>query len=849
MPPHSARVRSRTPSIATRLALLMAGITALAFVALAVLVYRQTAAAYQHRVEVGLQASTALMRDSVQLYDRSLNDSTQRLAGAFTALLPAGEASLDDSRRVVVGERAVPALRIGGVTQNLDMTAVDRFAATTGGVATLFVRDGQEYVRVATSLRNPQGERVLGTVLDPANPAYARIQAGEAYTGKARLFGADYMTHYMPIKGADGSTVGIAFVGQDHSKGLAALTERLRTTTLGREGYFTVVDTTPGEGFGRIIAAPAGEGQAIGTRVSAQDQAALQKALQGGAQSLHLQFNGTDGADERGYFVATQAYAPWHWLVLGVEPDSVLTDVLQALMLRIALICAVALALVVAAMMIGVRVLLARPLAGARQVARDVAAGRLDRTITVGRQDEVGQLLGSMQQMQDKLRQILQAQNTMSQCHAEGAVSYRIDPELFEGEFRTMVAGTNALVDAHIQTTLAMVARVQAYADGDLSQPMAALPGENARITEAVNGVRERLLAISHEIQRLVTAAAAGDFSERGDEQAFQHAFRSMVSGLNTLMTTADHNLAALSDLLRNLARGDLRHRIEGEFQGVFATMRDDANSTVTALNGIVGDIQQASAAVTTAAAEIAAGNDDLSRRTEQQAASLEESAASMEEMTSAVRQNAEHARRADALATRTADLAGQGGRVVAEVVHTMGQIAASSQRIAEITTVIDGIAFQTNILALNAAVEAARAGEEGRGFAVVASEVRALAQRSAQAAGEIKQLIDDSVSKVADGNQQAGTAGRTMEQVVTAIGELGGLIEEISSACQEQASGIELVNQSIVQMDGVTQQNAALVEEASASARAMNDQALSLQSAAGRFRLAQAQRPVPATV
>ncbi len=236
------------------------------------------------------------------------------------------------------------------------------------------------------------------------------------------------------------------------------------------------------------------------------------------------------------------------------------------------------------------------------------------------------------------------------------------------------------------------------------------------------------------------------------------------------------------------------------------------------------------------AAAEIAAGNDDLSRRTEQQAANLEESAASIEAMTSAVRQNADHARRADRLASEAAQVAGRGGAAMAEMQATMGLIDAASRRIAEIIAVIDGIAFQTNILALNAAVEAARAGEEGRGFAVVASEVRALAQRSTLAAVEIKGLIEDSVARVAEGNVLAGDAGRTIQDVVASVTELGGLVGEIAHACQEQAAGIELVNQSIVQMDGVTQQNAALVEEASASARAMSSQAHALQDAAGRF-------------
>jgi len=837
MTSHVATVLSRSPSIGFRLAALISGVAAVALLLLAVLVYRQTASSYQQRVEAGLQTSTGLMRDSVQLYDRSLGESTVHMAGLFNAMLPSGTAGVDPASPVQIGQRSVPTLRMGEHVLNLDMQAVDRFAEATGGVATLFVRDGADFVRVATSLRNPEGERVLGTALDPAGTPYARLSAGQAYTGPAKLFGEDYMTHYAPLKDATGEVVGIAFIGQQYAQGLAALQERLRTATLGREGYFSVVDMRPGADSGRIVAAPVAEGEKIESRIEADDLPRLQQLVAGSQQPVQLRLRAADGSS-KAYFVSAQPYAPWGWLVLGMEPVSVLDDVLQASLVRIAAVSLVALVLIIAVVLLAMRRLLTRPLAQAGQVARDVAAGRLDGEIVVGRNDEVGQLMRSMQQMQGKLRQIIAAQDEMSQRHAEGTISFRIDPAQFEGRFRTMVEGTNELVHAHIETKFAMVDLVQRYAEGDLSQQMAALPGEKARITAAVNGVRGRLLAINGQIQQMVDAAAAGDFSVRGDAQAFNHDFRRMIEGLNQLMITADHNLAALSDLLRNLAKGDLRHRIEGQFQGVFATMRDDANATVSALTHIIGGIQQSAGAVSDAAAELAAGNEDLSRRTEQQAANLEESAASMEEMTSAVRENAAHARRADQLAADAAAVAGDGGRAVADVVQTMGQIEASSQQIAQIIGVIDGIAFQTNLLALNAAVEAARAGEQGRGFAVVASEVRALAQRSAEAAGQIKGLISDSVEKVSAGGRQAEVAGRTMQQVVGAISELGGLIEQIASACQEQSAGIELVNQGIVQMDGVTQQNAALVEEASASARAMDAQAHALQTAARRFRL-----------
>ncbi|MFD2294876.1 methyl-accepting chemotaxis protein [Massilia sp. GCM10020059] len=261
-------------------------------------------------------------------------------------------------------------------------------------------------------------------------------------------------------------------------------------------------------------------------------------------------------------------------------------------------------------------------------------------------------------------------------------------------------------------------------------------------------------------------------------------------------------------------------------------TMRDN-------LAGIIGNVRQGTETIATASGEIASGNQDLSERTEQQASALEETASSMEELTSTVRQNADNARQANQLAVSASEVAVKGGAVVAQVVDTMGSIDASSKKIVDIISVIDGIAFQTNILALNAAVEAARAGEQGRGFAVVAAEVRSLAQRSAAAAKEIKDLIDDSVEKVEVGSSLVNQAGSTMNEVVDSVRRVTDIMSEIMAASQEQSAGIEQVNQAISQMDEVTQQNAALVEEAAAASASMQDEAQRLSDAVGVFKLA----------
>ncbi|WP_409363219.1 methyl-accepting chemotaxis protein [Bradyrhizobium japonicum] len=283
----------------------------------------------------------------------------------------------------------------------------------------------------------------------------------------------------------------------------------------------------------------------------------------------------------------------------------------------------------------------------------------------------------------------------------------------------------------------------------------------------------------------------------------------------------------------------DLRHRIPLEGKtGDIAQLCEGVNGLIDTMSSMISEISETSQTLSTAAREIATGNTDLSQRTEEQAASLEETAASMEELTATVRQNAENAQQANKLASSASDVAVKGGTVVADVVQTMDGISQASRKIADIIGVIDEIAFQTNILALNAAVEAARAGDQGRGFAVVAAEVRNLAQRSANAAKEIKGLISDSVSKVESGSRLVDTAGKTMEEIVQSVKRVTDIMAEISAASQEQRGGIEQVNNAVTQMDKVTQQNAALVEEAAAAAKSMEDQTGAMAEMVGQFML-----------
>lgn len=340
------------------------------------------------------------------------------------------------------------------------------------------------------------------------------------------------------------------------------------------------------------------------------------------------------------------------------------------------------------------------------------------------------------------------------------------------------------------------------------------------------------------EISRIVTAAAAGDFSLRAETDGKQGFFLMLANNLNSLIETSERGLQDVARVLMALADGDLTTRIYNDYEGTFDDLKNYSNQTAEKLSFMIQDIQRAADTINTASAEIAQGNADLSSRTEEQASSLEQTSASMEELTGTVKLNADNASQANALASKAAEVAVDGGELIQQVVQTMASINESARKIADIIGVIDGIAFQTNILALNAAVEAARAGEQGRGFAVVASEVRSLAQRSANAAKDIKALISDSVSKIESGNSLVGKSGDTMKEIVIAIKRVNDIMAEIASASNEQAIGIDEISKAVVQMDEMTQQNAALVEEAAAAAESMQSQAQQLSDSVASFRV-----------
>jgi methyl-accepting chemotaxis protein len=408
-------------------------------------------------------------------------------------------------------------------------------------------------------------------------------------------------------------------------------------------------------------------------------------------------------------------------------------------------------------------------------------------------------------------------------------------PQGLHGGFATALKQLNAVARTLSITTTAITELMNAIAQGDFNKKVNVnVEGEYRLAVDHAMEAMQAMQSMLGDVGKVMGGVAQGDISQRVQAQGYGDLDK-LKNDIN-LSLDALGSLDDISLIASALSEGDLTQTISKNYPGTFGAVIASMNGTVENLRGLVGEIKDSTININTAAKEIAAGNNDLSHRTEEQAASLEQTAASMEELTSTVQLNAKSAKHANQLAVGATDIAGKGVAVVDQVVTTMEDINESSRKIVDIISVIDSIAFQTNILALNAAVEAARAGEQGRGFAVVAGEVRNLAQRAAAAAGEIKNLIGDSVEKVEDGTKLVAQAGKTMEEIVGAIRGVTVIMSEIRTASIEQTSGIEQVNQAIGQMDEVTQQNAALVEQAAAAAESLEEQAQNLSVTVGRF-------------
>ncbi|WP_274521999.1 methyl-accepting chemotaxis protein [Ectothiorhodospira lacustris] len=465
-----------------------------------------------------------------------------------------------------------------------------------------------------------------------------------------------------------------------------------------------------------------------------------------------------------------------------------------------------------------------------------------DRIIYHGK-DEIGAVITAFNALLESQRHALEEVNTAVHALATGDFGSRITGH-YAGDLDSLKKGFNASADT-IQLTMDELAKVmRALRAGEFSVSIDPnrVQGEFRRMLENASTGMHSLDDSTQGIVSVMEQVAAGVFRHRIEAEAAGQMLK-LKHMVNDSVSALEEAVHEIQTVMIAQARGDLSLRVEGRYAGDLAILATSANNTAEKLSDIIHQINESVLSVSTGAGQISTGNTNLSQRTEEQAASLEETATSLEQMTSTVRQNADNARLASQQANQANTVAETGGRKVRQAIENMRELTASSEKMTSIISVIDGIAFQTNILALNAAVEAARAGEQGRGFAVVASEVRTLAQRSSAAAKEIQSLIREDIGIVENGTRLVHETGASMEEIILAIKRVSDIIAEIAAASNEQSQGIEQINQAVSQMDDVTQQNAALVEEAAAAAESLEDQAEQLAAAVAVFRLRNARQ------
>ncbi|ACT51945.1 HAMP domain-containing methyl-accepting chemotaxis protein [Methylovorus glucosotrophus] len=455
-------------------------------------------------------------------------------------------------------------------------------------------------------------------------------------------------------------------------------------------------------------------------------------------------------------------------------------------------------------------------------VAEAIARGDLSSDVAITSQDEIGQLQAAMKTMLESLKGFIADMNHMSHEHDAGDIDVTMGTDKFQGDFRTMASGVNAMVGGHIAMNKKAMAVFKEFGEGNFEAPMEQLPGKKVFINQTIEQVRRNLKAVSADTRQLIGAAAEGKLDYRADASKHKGEYHTIVQGINTTLDNIILPLNEAISVLQAMEKGDLTKTVDGHYKGQLEDFKQTVNNTIEKISQVVAEVRNSADGIASASEQVSSTAQSLSQATNEQAASVEETSASVEQMSASINQNTENAKVTEGISAKAAADANEGGAAVLQTVAAMKSIANK-------ISIIDDIAYQTNLLALNAAIEAARAGEHGKGFAVVAAEVRKLAERSQVAAQEIGELAESSVGT-------AEKAGKLLEEMVPNINKTSDLVQEITAASQEQSSGASQINVAMNQMSQITQQNASGSEELAATAEEMSGQAEQLQELIGFF-------------
>jgi methyl-accepting chemotaxis protein len=784
------------------------------------------------------QQLTRQVSDSARLVDTAYHGLTLNVRMSYKIL-----AFLLSPQELIVGTQMVdgfgkslPSVQYQDNLLNGDFSIVDRFTQMTGGsVATLFVRNGDDFVRISTSLKKEDGSRAVGTSLDTQHPAYLKLKQGETYTGLATLFGKKYMTHYEPIM-RDGKSVGILFVGYDATKEFEAVTKQLKSVVLGKTGYLFALDAK-----GVLVLHPTREGKNIADKKDVngfayiQEQLTLAKA--GNTNIIRYSIPDKEGEAPRQKVTAYTLIPSLGWVLSSsAYPEEFTSAFDQAKMTLVGQLSdiqssALTLLVIFGVMMLVVSyVVFNRSLAPLAQLSvvmkRIVSSGDLSQRAPENTLKEVGLVAEEFNHLIEQMDGIVTEAETVLSALGRGEFEQRIH-QTYPGTLGALGASVNRAV-VQVTDTVRDIERVmQAFAEGRFSIQVndASAGGAFKSILLQAKSASHFLSTTLIDINLVMQQMNLGDFSARVGVDA-KGELAQLKDNVNASMDRLSMAMNGITSIVRAQAEGDLTKECLADFHGQLKDLQNAINASARKLKSIVADSVDASRVVSMAASQVSQGAQDLSGRVQEQAAAIEQTSATMNEMTAAVQANTDNAKKVAELAHQVEHQAGAGVSVMQQTITAMLSIQDASSKIADIVTLIDSIAFQTNLLALNAAVEAARAGEHGRGFAVVAGEVRTLAQKSADAAKDIKVLIEDSVSRIESGTQLANRSGEMLGGITVAIEQVAKMIESIAGASGEQSTGIHQVHRAISDIDRVTQENAALVEETTAAAESLSNEA-----------------------